>query len=99
MLYYLTDNCDSGSSKFKKIGNKCYTLGLTQLNLDDAQQYCLAYGGKLAEPDLTEDDIRALHDGFVTQFADELTTSIIYLGLIEGMPLRVASAIKNFTLN
>ena len=53
-----------------------YILGLTQLGLNAAQQYCLDRCGTLAEPNLTQNDIQIFSNEFHTQFADEITTSI-----------------------
>lgn len=56
-----------------------YILGKTPLILSEAQDYCLSFCGRLAEPNLTQADITNLHDGFVTQFANEITTSTILI--------------------
>ena len=62
----------------KKIGNKKYVLGPDRIIFGDAQQYCLSVGGTLAEPDLTQEAIEALSNGFHTEFADEIATSKSY---------------------
>ena len=72
---FFPDDCPVSSTKSKRIGDKCYSLGPTRLDIYDAQLFCMSLCGKLAEPNLSQNDIKALYDGFTTQFADEIVIS------------------------
>ena len=74
-VVYLTDSCPAGSTAFKSIDGKCYTIGMTRLNLNDAQQFCISQNSILAEPNLNLNDIQAFFNEFAIQFADEIDTS------------------------
>ena len=74
--FFFADDCPQSPINSKRIGDKCYILGLTRLDLNAAQQYCLDRCGTLAEPNLTQNDIQTFSNRFHTQFADEIMTRI-----------------------